>query len=65
MGKIGRLACIFTPMALSIASLICLLLVFLGGLNKGSELQRDLYFFKVRSFVRRQLAVRDWRSGLY
>ena len=47
MGKLGRFACIFTPMALTIASLLCLCLVFSGQLNKGNSLQNDLYFFEV------------------
>ena len=47
MGKLGRFACIFVPMALTIASLICLILVFSGQTNKDMALQRDLYFFKV------------------
>ncbi|KAF2254909.1 hypothetical protein BU26DRAFT_527826 [Trematosphaeria pertusa] len=46
MGKLGRFACIFTPMALTIASLICLALVMSGQLSKNSSIQRDLYFFK-------------------
>ncbi|KAK7557857.1 integral membrane protein-like protein [Phyllosticta citricarpa] len=46
MGKIGRAACIFTPMALAIAALVCLVLVFLGGSNKSSSTLSDLYFFK-------------------
>ncbi|KAF2454282.1 SUR7/PalI family-domain-containing protein [Lineolata rhizophorae] len=46
MGKLGRFACIFVPMGLTIASLICLLLVFLGGLNKGSSVQTGLYFMQ-------------------
>jgi len=46
MGKAGRFACIFVPMAMSIASLVCLGLVFSGQLNKNMSLQRDLYFFK-------------------
>ncbi|KAF2791110.1 hypothetical protein K505DRAFT_281348 [Melanomma pulvis-pyrius CBS 109.77] len=46
MGKLGRFACIFVPMALTIASLVCLVLVFSGQLNKDMKLQRDLYFFK-------------------
>ena len=49
MGKLGRFACIFTPMALTLASLVCLGLVFSGQLNKDSSLQDGLYFFKVRS----------------
>jgi hypothetical protein len=48
MGKLGRIACIATPMALTIASLICLLFVFLGGINKDDGTLRGLYFFKVR-----------------
>jgi len=47
MGKLGRIACIATPMALTIASLICLLFVFLAGLNKSDTNLTDLYFFKV------------------
>ncbi|KAF2834295.1 hypothetical protein M501DRAFT_1009727 [Patellaria atrata CBS 101060] len=46
MGKLGRFACIFTPMALSIASLLCLLLVFLGGLNKNDSNLSSLWFFR-------------------
>ena len=34
-------------MALTIASLLCLCLVFSGQLNKGNSLQNNLYFFKV------------------
>jgi hypothetical protein len=34
-------------MALTIASLICLILVFAGQTNKNMSLSRDLYFFKV------------------
>ncbi|KAJ4326370.1 hypothetical protein N0V94_000045 [Neodidymelliopsis sp. IMI 364377] len=51
MGKAGRIACIITPMALTIASLICLLIVMIGQLgNNGkapsTSLGRELYFFK-------------------
>jgi hypothetical protein len=48
MGKLGRFACIFTPMALVIAGFICLILVLSGQLNENNKVQRDLYFFKVR-----------------
>lgn len=51
MGKLGRIACIATPMALTIASLICLLLVFLGGINKSDSTLNGLYFFKVGPFT--------------
>lgn len=48
MGKLGRFACVFTPMALSLAAFICLLLVFLGGLNKNDGNLTSIYFMKVR-----------------
>lgn len=54
MGKVGRFACILTPMLLTLASLICFIIVmigqapFKGNDAPGSELGRDLYFFKVR-----------------
>jgi len=53
MGKAGRFACILTPMLLTLASLICIVLVLIGQLSSGSNkapstaLGRDLYFFKV------------------
>jgi hypothetical protein len=47
MGKASRLACIIVPQALSVASLICLLMVFLAGLNKNDPNLRALYYFKV------------------
>ncbi|KAL6703785.1 hypothetical protein ACN47E_009084 [Coniothyrium glycines] len=52
MGKVGRFACILTPMLLTLASLICFVIVMLGqtpfkGNNAPStQLGRDLYFFK-------------------
>ena len=47
MGKAGRFACIFVPMALTLASLACLAIVFMGNTNKGSTFLSDLYFMKV------------------
>jgi hypothetical protein len=46
MGKAARVACIFTPYMLSIASLVCIILVGLGCTKKGSALD-DLYFAKL------------------
>ncbi|KAI9810174.1 MAG: hypothetical protein M1827_006620 [Pycnora praestabilis] len=46
MGKAGRFACIFAPFALTLASLICIVLVGLGGTNKSSTTLANLYFFK-------------------
>ncbi|KAL1297847.1 hypothetical protein AAFC00_006374 [Neodothiora populina] len=46
MGKAGRAACIFTPLALSIASFVCIILINLGGFSKHSDTLNDLYFFE-------------------
>lgn len=43
MGKAGRIACIFTPMALTIASFICLVLVEVSGWNGNLG---SYYFFQ-------------------
>jgi len=45
MGKAGRVACIFTPMLLTIASLICLLCVEIAGWTPNGSLS-GLYFFQ-------------------
>lgn len=45
MGKAGRTACIFTPMLLTLASFICLLLIEIAGWNNG--LLEDFYFVRV------------------
>jgi hypothetical protein len=47
MGKIGRIACIATPMVLTAASFLCIVIVFLAGTNRKDANLRDLYFFKV------------------
>ena len=49
MGKAGRFACIFTPMALTIASLVCLIIVALGGTNKDNSTYNKLYFFRANT----------------
>ncbi|MCJ1276401.1 hypothetical protein MMC21_004206 [Puttea exsequens] len=49
MGKAGRFACIFTPMALTIASLVCLIIVGLGGTNKNNSSFNNLYFFRANT----------------
>jgi len=52
MGKVGRFACILTPMLLTLASLICIVIVMIGqlptkeGKTPSTSLGRDLYFFK-------------------
>ncbi|KAB2579941.1 Integral membrane protein [Lasiodiplodia theobromae] len=46
MGKVGRIACIATPMALSLAAWICLILVFLGNWNKSDGNLTSIYFMK-------------------
>ena len=47
MGKAGRIACIATPMALTVVSLILLIVVFLGGWNKNDSNLSSLYYFRV------------------
>lgn len=47
MGKGGRVLCIITPYALTIASLVCIIIVGLGCTNSGSSTLNDLYFFRV------------------
>lgn len=49
MGKAGRFACIFTPMALTIASLVCLIIVGLGGTNQSNDTFNNLYFFRANT----------------
>jgi hypothetical protein len=47
MGKAGRVACIFTPYALTIASLICIIMVGLGCTKASSDTLNNLYFIRV------------------
>jgi len=47
MVSAGRVACIFTPFALCLASLVCIVLVFLGGWNAKSTTLGNYYFLKV------------------
>jgi len=49
MGKAGRFACIFTPMALTIASLVCLIIAGLGGTNQSNSFYNTLYFFRANT----------------
>ncbi|KXG45158.1 Actin cortical patch SUR7/pH-response regulator PalI [Penicillium griseofulvum] len=47
MGKAGRIACIFTPYALTIASLICIIMVGLGCTKASSDTLNNLYFIRL------------------
>ena len=49
MGKLGRFACIFTPMVMTIISLVCLIIVATGGTNKNSHISNSLYFFRANT----------------
>ena len=49
MGKLGRFACIFTPMAMTIFSLVCLIIVATGGTNKDSSVTNGIYFFRANT----------------
>ncbi|KAI9888040.1 MAG: hypothetical protein M1823_000161 [Watsoniomyces obsoletus] len=46
MGKAGRFACIAAPLLLSIAALLCMITVVLGGMNKNLAQRNRFYFFK-------------------
>ncbi|KAJ5234823.1 uncharacterized protein N7469_003991 [Penicillium citrinum] len=47
MGKAGRIACIFTPYILTIASLICIIIVGLGCTKASDSNLSDLYFVRI------------------
>ncbi|KAJ5212342.1 uncharacterized protein N7498_003988 [Penicillium cinerascens] len=47
MGKAGRVACIFTPYVLTIASLICIIMVGLGCTKASSSTLNNLYFIRL------------------
>ncbi|KAJ6187210.1 hypothetical protein N7519_002118 [Penicillium mononematosum] len=47
MGKAGRVACIFTPYLLTIASLICIIMVGLGCTKASSDTLNNLYFIRL------------------
>lgn len=49
MGKAGRFACIFLPMAATIMSLVSLIVVGMGGTNKDSSALNNLYFFRANT----------------
>ena len=67
MGKAGRLACIITPMALTVVSLILLIVVGIGGWNRNDSNLSSLYFFKVsiRTSGRMRKAVLTVATGRY
>jgi hypothetical protein len=47
MVSAGRVCCITAPFLLSIAVLVCLVLVFLAGTHDRNNTLDDLYFLKV------------------
>jgi len=47
MGKAARFACILTPMLLTLASLLCTILIMAGGTNKNNEWISNVYFLRV------------------
>lgn len=49
MGKMGRFACIFTPMVLTLVSLGLLITVSLGGTNKSNGTLNNLFFFRANT----------------
>lgn len=47
MGKAARFACILAPMLLTLASIMCTVLIMVGGTNKGKGWITDIYFFRI------------------
>lgn len=47
MGKAGRIACIFTPYALTIGALVSLIFVGLGCTNSDSGTLNNIFYFRV------------------
>lgn len=47
MVNAGRIACIFTPFALSIVAFICIVYLWLGGTISGNRTLGDVYFLQV------------------
>ena len=47
MVQLGRVCCIAAPFLLSLATLICLVLIFLAGTMERNDTLDDLYFLKV------------------
>ena len=49
MGRLGRFACIITPMLLTLLSLILIILIIAGGTKSSNEWINDVYFMRVRA----------------
>ncbi|KAL7269519.1 hypothetical protein RUND412_007814 [Rhizina undulata] len=47
MGKLGRFACILTPMLCTLLSLILTMIILVGGTNKSSAPVSNVYFFLI------------------
>lgn len=47
MVNAGRATCLALPFILSTAALVCLVLVFLGGMSEHNKTLGGLYFLKV------------------
>ena len=46
MGKAGRVACITTPLLFTLAALVCLILIGLGGTRQSDSNLTSIYFFR-------------------
>lgn len=51
MVNVGRVACIFTPFVLTLASLACVVVFILGGSRERNATLGDLYLAKVSHLV--------------
>jgi len=47
MGTLGRFACILTPMLLTLVSLICIIMIIVGGTNQNNAWISDTYFIGI------------------
>ncbi|MCJ1245217.1 hypothetical protein MMC30_002419 [Trapelia coarctata] len=51
MGKAGRFVCVFIPMVLTLASLVFLIMVGLGGTNAKNSYLSNIYFLQANTTV--------------
>lgn len=48
MVSAGRVCCITAPFLLSVAVLVCVVIIFISGIYDRNKTLNDLYFLKVR-----------------
>lgn len=63
MGKAGRFACILTPMICTLISLALVVIIMIGGINKGNNMITDLYFLRLDTRYAKSPSSLDWIPG--